>query len=53
MADRIAVLADGRVVELGAHHELLDQRGAYASLYGLYERLSPGGAGRAVGATSA
>jgi ABC-type multidrug transport system fused ATPase/permease subunit len=53
MADRIAVLADGRVVELGAHQELLDQRGAYASLYGLYERLSPGGAGRAVGATSA
>ena len=27
LADRIAVLADGRVVELGAHHELLDQRG--------------------------
>jgi ATP-binding cassette subfamily B protein len=51
LADRIAVLADGRVVELGAHHELLDQRGAYASLYGLYERLSPGGAGRAMGAT--
>jgi ATP-binding cassette, subfamily B, bacterial len=51
LADRIAVLADGRVVELGAHHELLDQRGAYASLYRLYERLSPGGAGRAMGAT--
>jgi len=51
LADRIAVLADGRVVELGAHHELLDQRGAYASLYRLYERLSPGGPGRAMGAT--
>jgi ATP-binding cassette, subfamily B, bacterial len=51
LADRIAVLADGRVVELGAHHELLDRRGAYASLYRLYERLSPGGAGRVVGAT--
>ena len=50
LADRIAVLADGRVVELGAHHELLDQRGAYASLYRLYERLSPGGAGTVVGA---
>jgi ATP-binding cassette, subfamily B, bacterial len=48
MADRIAVLADGRVVELGAHHELLDRRGAYASLYRLYERLTPGGAGRVV-----
>ena len=53
LADRIAVLADGRVVELGAHHELLDQRGAYASLYRLYERLSPGGAGGVVGATRA
>jgi ATP-binding cassette, subfamily B, bacterial len=51
LADRIAVLADGRVVELGAHHELLDRRGAYASLYRLYERLTPGGAGRVVGAT--
>jgi ATP-binding cassette, subfamily B, bacterial len=51
LADRIAVLADGRVIELGAHHELLDRRGAYASLYRLYERLSPGGAGRVVGAT--
>jgi ATP-binding cassette subfamily B protein len=51
LADRIAVLGDGRVVELGAHHELLDRRGAYASLYRLYERLSPGGAGRVVGAT--
>jgi ATP-binding cassette subfamily B protein len=48
LADRIAVLADGRVVELGAHHELLDRRGAYASLYGLYERLTPGAAGRVV-----
>jgi ATP-binding cassette, subfamily B, bacterial len=48
MADRIAVLADGRVVELGAHHELLDRRGAYASLYRLYEQLAPGVAGRVV-----
>ena len=42
------MLAEGRVVELGAHHELLDRRGAYASLYGLYERLAPGGAARVV-----
>jgi ATP-binding cassette, subfamily B, bacterial len=42
LADRIAVLAGGRVVETGAHKELLDRRGAYASLYKLYERLIPG-----------
>ncbi|HEU4953061.1 MAG TPA: ABC transporter ATP-binding protein [Gemmatimonadales bacterium] len=52
LADRIAVLADGRVVELGGHHELLDRRGAYASLYRLYERLSPGAASEVVGATA-
>ena len=44
LADRIAVLEDGKVVELGVHHELLDRRGAYASLYRFYESLSPGGA---------
>ena len=32
-ADQILVLADGRVVERGTHHELLDQAGLYATLY--------------------
>jgi ATP-binding cassette subfamily B protein len=49
LADRIAVLEDGKVVELGMHRELLDRRGAYASLYRFYEQLSPGGAVTASG----
>jgi ATP-binding cassette subfamily B protein len=32
-ADRIAVVDDGRLVELGPHDELLRRGGAYASLY--------------------
>ena len=32
-ADRIAVLADGRVVETGSHDELIEAGGAYARLY--------------------
>jgi ATP-binding cassette subfamily B protein len=31
-ADLIAVMEDGRLVELGKHHELLARRGAYAAL---------------------
>lgn len=42
MADRIAVLAGGRIVESGTHDELLIERGAYSALYGLYEKLIPG-----------
>ncbi len=32
-ADRIAVVRDGRVVELGSHEELMDQGGEYAALW--------------------
>ncbi|MFI9306731.1 ABC transporter ATP-binding protein [Streptomyces triculaminicus] len=32
-ADRIAVVEDGRVRELGSHHELLAANGAYAALW--------------------
>jgi ATP-binding cassette, subfamily B, multidrug efflux pump len=36
-ADRIVVLADGRVVELGAHEELLARGGTYAQLWRLQQ----------------
>ncbi len=34
-ADRIAVMQQGRIVELGTHQQLLDQEGVYARLYRL------------------
>lgn len=34
-ADRIAVLVEGRIVELGSHHELLEKNAVYANLYHL------------------
>jgi ATP-binding cassette subfamily B protein len=36
--DRIAVVADGRIAELGSHTELLARRGHYAALYRGWER---------------
>jgi ABC-type multidrug transport system fused ATPase/permease subunit len=32
-ADRIAVVIDGRIIELGSHHELVEQGGEYAALW--------------------
>ncbi len=32
-ADRIAVIEDGKIVELGAHQQLLDLNGRYAEMY--------------------
>ena len=31
-ADRIAVIEEGRVAELGSHQELMEKNGAYAAL---------------------
>ncbi len=38
LADRIVVLSDGAIVEVGSHAELLDTGGVYAQLYDLHRR---------------
>ncbi|MFJ7567992.1 lipid A export permease/ATP-binding protein MsbA [Herminiimonas sp. NPDC097707] len=44
-ADRIAVLAEGRIVELGSHQELLEKNAVYANLYHLqFAKEVPGAA---------
>ncbi|MGE0488816.1 MAG: ABC transporter ATP-binding protein [Vulcanimicrobiota bacterium] len=35
MADQIVVLSEGRVLEQGSHHELLERKGRYAELFHL------------------
>lgn len=40
-ADRIAVLEEGRLVELGSHTELLEKRGAYARLHNVQFATAP------------
>jgi ATP-binding cassette subfamily B protein len=41
-ADRIAVIRNGRLVEIGDHNTLIGQTGVYASLYKAYEENAIG-----------
>ena len=43
LADRIAVIHAGTIVELGNHAELMARGGAYAGLYAAYVRAAAGG----------
>jgi ABC-type multidrug transport system fused ATPase/permease subunit len=48
-ADRIAVLQDGRIGELGTHRELMDGRGVYATMYSKQTGLETETAAHAAG----
>ena len=52
-ADRIAVIRDGEIAELGAHNSLITRSGAYAKLYRAYETEHLGVSPRAAYAASA
>ncbi|GAB7531915.1 ABC transporter ATP-binding protein [Pseudomonas sp. 3A(2025)] len=41
-ADRIAVIREGQLVELGPHRQLIEQDGPYAMLYRTWQRSSAG-----------
>ena len=52
-ADRIAVVHDGEVIELGSHAELLAQRGRYAAMFETWQRHMSGGGASTNGTATA
>ena len=48
-ADRIAVVDDGRIVELGSHDELVAPGGQYATMFDTWQRHMSGHNGHASG----
>ena len=40
MADRIAVIEGGRIVELGSHDELLREEGTYSRLFSMQAEMN-------------